>query len=216
MSRSVRRLLLVLCALAVHCSDAVADDASGTARPTAKRILSRFDKGNPGWKVRMRSLTQLAKIGPAVVPALADALKTGSPSTREFAAQALGMFAEASARPALEQALKDPKATVRIYAIRALRSFGPLTPAKRYEKMTSDPDRNVRATIRSALERKDKSNADALRRAWAEYDLTKMNTARIGKPAPDFALTTFGGKRVKLSDFRGKQTVVLRFIKLDY
>jgi hypothetical protein len=216
MFRSMVRLGLLFALFAFLVADSVGNDTPTVTRPSGKQILSRFDKGDPGWKVRMQSLVQLAKIGPAAVPLLVDGLKTGSPSTREFAAQALGMFAESSARPALEQALQDPKATVRIYAIRALRHLGPLQPAERYEKMTADPDRNVRATVRAALERKDRSEAETLRQAWASYDLAKLGTARIGEMAPDFTLTALSGKTYRLRDFRGKKTVVLRYLKLDY
>ena len=34
---------------------------------------------------------------------------------------------------------------------------------------------------------------------------------KVGMPAPEFALTDTGGKPVKLSDFKGKKSVVLAF-----
>ena len=42
-----------------------------------------------------------------------------------------------------------------------------------------------------------------------------MNSAVIGKPAPDIAMPTFGGETIRLSDFRGKKAVVLVFIYGD-
>jgi peroxiredoxin len=39
--------------------------------------------------------------------------------------------------------------------------------------------------------------------------------ARIGKPAPDFHLKSVDGKEIHLSQFRGKQAVVLVFIYGD-
>ena len=68
-------------------------------------MLARFDKSDPGWKVRMEALVDLAKAGPKAAPFLVHALKTGSPPTREFAAQALVLFPDPGNRPALEQAL---------------------------------------------------------------------------------------------------------------
>jgi len=43
-----------------------------------------------------------------------------------------------------------------------------------------------------------------------------MDSARVGELAPDFILTDFTGKAYRLSQFRGKKTVVLRFILYDY
>ena len=58
----------------------------------------------------------------------------GTP-VREFAAQALVMFAEPGLRPALEQALNDRKSGVRIYAIQALSMLGRLERTERHERM---------------------------------------------------------------------------------
>jgi hypothetical protein len=55
----------------------------------------------------------------------------------------------------------------------------------------------------------------ALRNAIAEYDLPKMDIARVGKPAPDFALPDAGGELCRLSQFRGKKVVVLAFVVAD-
>ena len=100
-------------------------------RHSGRTILASFDKGDPGWQVRMQSLVRLARVGPAAVPDLIEALKAKSPTTREFAAQALAMFAEPTARPGLERALTDDYSRVRIYAIGALSMLGPLKPAAR-------------------------------------------------------------------------------------
>ncbi|HMC65562.1 MAG TPA: hypothetical protein VKI65_11545, partial [Gemmataceae bacterium] len=64
------------------------------AEKAAREILARFDKGDPGWKVRTEALVRLARIGRACVPVLAEALEKGAPTTREFAAQALILFAD--------------------------------------------------------------------------------------------------------------------------
>ena len=39
---------------------------------------------------------------------------------------------------------------------------------------------------------------------------------KVGQPAPEFALTDTEGKQVKLSDFKGKQNVVLAFYVLAF
>src|SRR5215471_17349425 len=104
------------------------DKSAGSAetQKTIRAILAKFDKGDPGWKVRMEALVSLAKIGPAAGPILVEGLKDKSPETREFAAQALVLFADAKTQPALERALADPKPGVRLYAIQALSMLGPL------------------------------------------------------------------------------------------
>src|SRR5262249_17779189 len=184
---------------------------------SVRAILAKFDKGDPGWKVRMEALVSLAKIGPAAGPILVGALKHKSPQTREFAAQALVLIADSTAKPALERALTDPKPGVRLYAIQALSMFGPLPRTKENERiLTEDPTKyGVRPMMAAALEREDRPNQPEMRKTLAEYDLSTMDSARIGELAPDFTLTDFNGKPHRLSEFRGK-TVVLRFILFDY
>ncbi len=47
------------------------------------------------------------------------------------------------------------------------------------------------------------------------FDLAKMNTAVVGKAAPEFELTDATGKSYKLADFKGKKAVVLVFVYGD-
>jgi HEAT repeat protein len=192
-------------------------DDQAAAEKAARAVLARFDKGNGDWKVRMEALKGLAKIGPAAAPVLVEALKEGQPATREFAAQALVLCAEANTKPALERALTDPKPGVRIYAIQALSMLGPLPRTEQYERLlTSDPTvYGVRPMMAAALERDDRPDPAALRKALADYDLSSMDSARVGATAPDFILSDYTGKPVRLSQWRGK-TVVLRFILFDY
>ena len=39
---------------------------------------------------------------------------------------------------------------------------------------------------------------------------------KVGQPAPEFSLTDYNGKPVKLSDFKGKKNVVLAFYVLAF
>jgi HEAT repeat protein len=147
-----------------------------------------------------------------------DALQKGPPPAREFAAQALVLFAEPGIRPALERALADPEWGVRIYAIQALSMLGRLAPTERNRRILQrDPNKwGVRPMMAAALARDDKPDPAELRRALAGYDLGKMDTARLGETAPDFTLTDYTGKTYRLSQFRGKRTVILRFLLFDY
>ena len=212
--------LALLCATALSASDKETPGPKerAAAEKQARQIVARFDKGDPGWKARMEALVRLARVGPAVVPVLAEALHKGPPATREFAAQALVLFAEPGTRPALERALADPKSGVRIYATQALSMLGRLPRTERHEQiLRDDPSEfGVRPMMAAALARDDRPDAGQLRKALAGYDLRSLDSARLGETAPDFALTDFTGKEYRLSQFRGKKAVVLRFILFDY
>jgi hypothetical protein len=223
------RLLVHLClaiALALLCWTPLSANDRETPRTKervaaekeARQIVARFDKGGPGWKVRMEALVRLVRAGPGVVPVLVEALHKGEPSTRELAAQALVLFAEPGTRPALERALADSRSGVRLYAICALSMLGKLPQTKRYEQILhNDPSFwGVRPMMAAALSRDDRPNPAQLRKLLAEYDLGKLDSARLGEMAPDFTLTDFSGKTYRLSQFRGKKTVVLRFILFDF
>jgi HEAT repeat protein len=192
--------------------------ANDAAEREARKIVARFDKGDPGWKVRMEALIRLVRIGPAVVPVLAETLHKGEPATRELAAQALVLFADPGTQSDLERALGDSKSGVRLYAIHALSILGNLSRTNRYQEIEqSDPSRwGVRPMMAAALARTDQQNPAQLRKALADYDLRHMNSARPGELAPDFTLMDITGKKVRLSQFRGKKAVVLRFILFDF
>jgi len=215
------RTIWILPLILLFAAPLSADEKAGPtaeARKIVHALVAQFDKGDPDWKVRMEALVSLAKIGPAAVPVLVEALKRESAETREFAAQALVLFADSSTRPALERALADAKPGVRLYAIQALSMLGPLPRNEQNERiLANDPTFfGVRPMMAAALERTDRPNQAEMRKALAEYDLRNMDSARIGEVAPDFALTDFTGKPYRLSQFRGKKAVVLRFILFDY
>jgi HEAT repeat protein len=224
MARQFHTFLTV--ALALLCPTPLPAKDSGTPatrqraakEKEARQLVARFDQGDPGWKVRMEALVRMVRIGPAAVPVLAEALHKGSPLTREWAAQALALFAEPSTRPGLERALADPKPGVRLYAIQALSMLGKLPRNERNQQiLRNDPSFwGVRPMMAAALEREDRPNPGQLRQVLADYDLRKLDSARIGEMAPDFTLADFTGKKVRLSQFRGKKTVVVRFVLFDY
>ncbi|MBM4297874.1 MAG: redoxin domain-containing protein [Deltaproteobacteria bacterium] len=47
----------------------------------------------------------------------------------------------------------------------------------------------------------------------ANLSATDLDRVKVGQPAPDFTLTNMDGKRISLSDFRGKKSVVLVFYR---
>jgi hypothetical protein len=220
-------LLVTLCLLAdpVRAQDTAKkqspETSNGGSTPTpqqaARDALAGFEKGNGDWRARMEALVRLAQIGQAAAPVLVEALKDSKPPTREFAAQALVLFANSTVQPALQKALTDPTPGVRLYAIQALSMLGPLPRTKENERiLTTDPTKfGVRPMMAAALERADRPNLAEMRKTLAQYDLRHMDTARLGQMAPDFTLADSSGKTYRLSQFRGK-TVVVRFILFDY
>jgi cytochrome oxidase Cu insertion factor (SCO1/SenC/PrrC family) len=47
----------------------------------------------------------------------------------------------------------------------------------------------------------------------ADLKATDINRIKVGQPPPDFTLENMDGKSIKLSDYRGKKTVVLVFYR---
>lgn len=196
--------------------------------PEPAEIIRAFEKAwvapkgymrpldDAGWKARMTAFQKLAQAGDKATPALIDVLSKGEPETRVFAAQALGLMADPKAKPALEAALQDKTPAVRLYALDALSMFGKLTPSDELKAMKEkDSNRDVKAHVGFALDRDDKPDPAALRKSLAGFDLAKINTAVVGKAAPEFELTDATGKTYKLADFKGKKAVVLVFVYGD-
>jgi HEAT repeat protein len=188
------------------------NSAPAAAEKAARAALARFDQGHPGWKVRMEALVGLVRAGPDAVPVLVDALQKGLPSTREFSAQVLAAVADPATRPALVRSLQDPEPGVRVHALRALRRLGRLEltdhPRQVLEK---DSHWMLRHYLEIALLPDEAPNPAAMRKALMGYDLTRMDSARLGQVAPDFSLADAKGRTYRLSQFRGKKTVVLEF-----
>jgi HEAT repeat protein len=228
MARLSLRTTLALSAFAWLAPPLLADDkgktaadlgkpgAGAVAGKAARDALARFDKGDPGWRVRMEALVGLVKAGPATVPVLVDALQKGPPSTREFAAQVLTAVADPGTRPALVRALEDPEPGVRIYAVKALSMLGRLELTERQRQtMEKDSHWMLRHYLASTLGRHDAPNPGAIRKALLDYDLAKMDTARLGQTAPAFSLPDGMGRTHRPGLFRGKKTVVLQFATGD-
>jgi hypothetical protein len=70
----------------------------------------------------------------------------------------------------------------------------------------------IRFEMRFALTRDDKPDPKAIRKALSSYDVNRMDSARLGKAAPDFALADTAAKDWRLSGFREKKSVVLVFL----
>lgn len=179
----------------------------------ARDVLTKFEKSGRTWKIHMECLVALAKVGPEAVPVLLDALKTGSADNRVLAGEALVFLANPSARPALAQAVEDKERDVRLFAIRSLARLGRLEAKPKYREIADkDASAGVRFEMTFALTRDDKPDPKAIRKTLTSYDVTRMDSAHLNQAAPDFALADTSGKTWRLSDFRGKKSVVLVFL----
>jgi HEAT repeat protein len=196
-------------------------DSAAAAQQAARDILAKFDKSakakqtqtRTGRMLHIECLVALAKAGPATVPVLVDALKTGSPASRDLAAQALGFLGDASAKAALAQVVDDKEEwSERINAIRSLGRLGLEATPKYRHIADKDSMVAIRFEMTFALTRDDKPNPEAIRKSLSSYDVKRMHSTRYGKAAPDFALADTTGKVWRLRDLRDKKSVVLVFL----
>jgi hypothetical protein len=190
---------------------------------SVQEILTKFQEHRQqhaeeqNWKVRMECLVKLMRIGPAAVPVLIECLKDekAPPSTRAFAAQALGFLADARARPALLQAIEAKDGFVLAYALHALGRLGRLEATPKLREFIDGKHWCTGGYFDSTfvLTRDDRPNPEPIRQALRNYDLSRIDSARLGKPAPDFTLEDASGKTWHLGQLRGKKAVVLIFLQ---
>ena len=166
------------------------------------------------WKARMTALTGLAALGPDAIPLLMEALDDPDDEVRDLASQASGYFGDRSMLDRLDRAIReDRSATVRIYATIARAAIAGDPPQELVKEiLRHDPHSVVRARLELTLGRGLSNGDTTTRDRLAAYDLSQMDTARLGALAPDFVLSDLNGKSCRLSDFRGKNSVVLVFV----
>lgn len=84
-------------------------------------------------------------------------------------------------------------------------------PAARYLKeAVTDGTPAKRAFVAQALALL--NGPEAIRNALRDYDFSRMDSARVGRPAPDFTLIDDAGKRRRLERYRSQKGVVLVFL----
>ena len=184
-----------------------------TFRTTPNKYMRPL--GDEGWKVRMRALQGVVGQGKEAIPTLLEALKDKDVLRRIFAAQALGYLApDVPTEPLLEAAKNDPDAAVRLYAVDALGMKGDKT-VDFDALMSAERGGDVRKHLNYAKERKGERVEAAVIKRLTDWNPATMDSAILGKLAPDFELKAATGETVKLSSYRGKSAVVLVFVYGD-
>ncbi|MFO0910993.1 MAG: HEAT repeat domain-containing protein [Isosphaeraceae bacterium] len=174
-----------------------------------------FPIASAGWKARMAALCGLAREGRQAVPVLTAILDDRDPRVRSVAAQALGILGDTSVEGVLEaMLLGDPDAECRVYAAHARSMLGGMQQTPRYQwSLSLDRLFSFRDQLQFALDRGPEPAPPAIRQAYAQYDLSLMDSARVGKPAPDFVLPTPDGKSsIRLHEVLAESDVMLVFI----
>lgn len=190
-----------------------------TWEPKASRRRSGYMRplGDAGWKARMAALQDIAKRGEAASEGLRKALGDERPAVRMLAAQAAGFADARKLRDDLARvAESDSDPAARLYAIDSLGRLGKPAPSERYRRLLeSEKNRDVQMHLKYALARENNGLEDSTRKSLLEWDTNQIDSAKLGKTAPDFELPSLSGERVKLSSYRGKKSVVLVFVYGD-
>ena len=177
-----------------------------------KPVFENFDKG---WQERVQ--LEFEMVNHPNLPELRKGLKDTDPYVRSISAKVLGFLADRESIELLaEMAAKDPEYHVRIRAIEALGflkskreviaagkldpDFGVKWTAKTVEGMVADPidhAAQARESFAKGIQRKD------------------MDSAVVGKKAPDFTARRLDGTLFKLSEVRGKKPIAIYFAAFD-
>ena len=192
-------------------------DEAGWVPKRGVRTLFMRDMADDGWQHRMRALQSLVASGKDAIAPLVKALEEGDLAQRVLAAQALGYLAPHAPRDALlEAARNDEDAAVRLYAVDSLGMQGGADFTQELQALAaSEHNRDVKKHIAYALERGSEGVDPQIVHDLVDWDSNRIQSARVGHVAPDFEMTSITGERIRLSQFLGKNPVVLVFIYGD-
>ncbi len=175
----------------------------------------RHEEDTTSWMTYALSMKRLVALGDAAVPALITTCDDRSFQVRALSARVLGYLGAKSAVPKLIELLDDEQASVALLAADAL---GQIQDPAGLDALRTARGRlkngDVLLHVAKSLERGMPLESD-VREQLLQIDGESINSAKIGQPAPDFALKDAGGKVWSLADFRDRKTIVLTFIYGD-
>ena len=172
--------------------------------------------GDRGWKLRAGTLRRLVAQGKASIPALEKALTSGNAPTRIVAAQAIGYLAPlANIETLTEVAKTDAEPAVRLYAVDAIGMSGKGKNVDWDALAKNEKNRDVLMHINYAKSRGTEGIRKSVTASLAKMTDDRIDSAKVGQPAPEFTLNSIDGTEYSLSQFKGKQPVVLIFIYGD-
>jgi AhpC/TSA family len=163
----------------------------------------------------VRAVLMLALVSLFTAPAVVNGAEQKPDSASEQAARdALSQFDKHWKPYTNEPNLGDPRWKLKMEVRVRLAQAGPV--ALPLVEEAAKPGSKWSASTRELAEESlPMLREDELRKALAGYDLAQMDSARVGKLAPDFALKDATGKTYRLSEFRDKKLVVLAFVIED-
>lgn len=192
--------------------DETAWEQNGRSQPAG--YIRRQD--DAGWQARMRAMQGGLRDEKQAIPLLLETLRTGDAPQRILAAQTLGYLGpDVPVEPLIAALKSDTDPAVRLYLVDALGMLGKGAAVDWNEFLKAESNRDVKRHVGYVQERAGKPLDTRVVEQLRQWDSRQMNTAAVGQPAPDFTLSSAQGDKVRLSDFRGNQAVVLVFIYGD-
>lgn len=170
-----------------------------------------------GWQVRMKTLQVLVAGGSNSIPVLESHLADDHTPTRILVAQAISYLApHADIEKLTEHFKSEDDPAVRLYLVDAIGMSGHGTNFDLDALAKDEKNRDVLKHIKYAKERRESPISDAVIKSMTDWDTSTLDSMVVeGQLAPDFKLQSVDGQEYALSDFRGKQPVVLVFVYGD-
>ena len=172
--------------------------------------------GDRGWELRAGTLRRLIAQGKASIPALEKSLTSGDTPTRIVAAQAISYLAPMANLETLTKAYQNnTEPAVRLYLVDAIGMSGKGEEVDWDTLTKNEKNRDVLKHINYAKSRGAAGVEKSVTASLAQLPDKMIDSAKVGEPAPEFTLNSVDGTKYSLSQFKGKQPVVLVFIYGD-
>jgi len=204
----------------IRLAQAGADEVAAVLERFAKawpedRTPYRTSDDTTTWKDYALSMRALVAMGDKAVPQLIEACDDPNYQVRALTARVLGYLKAEAAVPKLIELLEDSQPQAALQAADALGQIqDPAGLAALKTAQTTEKRGDVLLHIAKSLERKIPLENDVVQQILL-ITPQSVDSAELGQVAPDFTLKDSTGKPWKLSDLKGKKSVVLAFIYGD-